>query len=99
MSLSDIAGSQPTFLGLRVVIVEDQPKRQLAADCPVSPEYRVEVDRWMVEYFGLTNVIEDGDYRVVGETILMNHRTYQSLRDRMRKSVYEDSYDRQRPLG
>lgn len=69
------------FAGLDVFIREDVPKMQLSDGCPVSPEFRVEMNAWMREFFGLVSVIPDGQYWVIAERqVHMNPRTFQRLR-------------------
>lgn len=75
-----------TFGGLKIVICEDQiiPKMQLSEDCPVTPDFRVEMNAWMREFFGVTreNIVPDGEtflMEQLGE-VYMNPRTYQAFR-------------------
>jgi hypothetical protein len=50
--------------GCRVHIVQDKPKMQLAPGDYVTPEYKKYVDQWLVEFFGTTNIIADGQMMV-----------------------------------
>ena len=67
--------------GLDVVISSDYPKMQLSKDCPVTPEFRAEINAWMVEFFGVSNVCPDGQFYVIEahQQIVMNQRTYRQL--------------------
>lgn len=53
-----------TYMGMRILISPDTitPKLQLSQDCPVTPEFRAEMNAWMREFFGVTvsNTLEDG---------------------------------------
>lgn len=76
-----------TIYGMRIFITADHPKMQLSEDCPVTPAFREEMNKWMLEFFGVKNLVPDG--RVVyapspvwGETnqvAYMNQRTYNRL--------------------
>jgi hypothetical protein len=68
--------------GFDVYVTPDTPKMQLSLECPVSPDVRVYINAWMREFFGTTNLIEDGAY-IVQEAvrkIWTNPRTYERLK-------------------
>lgn len=58
------------FNGLPVHIVPDIPKMRLAEDCPVSDTFRAEVNQWMVEFFGTTNIMSDGTVHMLNAKYL-----------------------------
>jgi len=71
-----------TLYGMRVNISPDIPKMTLSKDVAVSEDFRIEMDRWMLDFFGVTNLIPDGQ-TIVMESIgcvAMNQRTYRQLR-------------------
>ncbi|MDH0774784.1 hypothetical protein N5C96_15405 [Delftia tsuruhatensis] len=71
-----------SFLGLKVLISPDTPKLQLSEGCPVTPEFRVEMNAWMREFFGVRNLIEDGQclHDQLNNTLHMNPRTWDRVR-------------------
>lgn len=67
--------------GYTIRVSPDFPKMQLSIDCPVTPEFREETNAWMIRFFGMDNLIPDGEVYVM-ETlriIQMNPRTYDRL--------------------
>ena len=44
----------------KLVICLDRPKMQLSKNCPVTPEFRAEMNAWMLEFFGTTHGLRDG---------------------------------------
>lgn len=71
-----------TFGGLRVFVSPDLPKMQLAPGDYVTPAFRAEIDAWLKYFFGVTNLISDGQFISVLETntLHMNPRTYAQLK-------------------
>lgn len=71
-----------SFLGLKVLISPDTPKLQLSEGCPVTPEFRVEMNAWMRDFFGVRNLIEDGQFLhdQLNNTLHMNPRTWDRVR-------------------
>lgn len=71
-----------SFLGLNVLISPDTPKLQLSEGCPVTPEFRVEMNAWMRDFFGVRNLIEDGQclHDQLNNTLHMNPRTWDRVR-------------------
>jgi len=64
---------------LEIYVTPDVPKMQLSARvCEVlSPEVIEETNRWMIEFFGVTNILNDNDAVVIcGKRIHMNPRMY-----------------------
>lgn len=69
---------QEKFYGLKVFITPDTPKMKLAPGDYVTPAFREEMDQWLREFFGTTNLIADGSClmsEAMG-TVHMNHRTF-----------------------
>lgn len=69
--------------GTKVIVSPDVPKMQLSEGCPVSPEFRVEMNAWMRSFFGTSNLIEDGQaYHMPHlNQICMNPRTFAALKN------------------
>ena len=68
--------------GYKVYVTHDTPKLQLAPGDYVSPEYRKEIDAWLIELLGFTNLLPDG--QVITSEVMhsfhMNPRTYDQLK-------------------
>lgn len=70
-----------TIYGMDVIVTPDMPKRKLAEDVMVTPAFREEINLWMRGFFGITNIIEDGQYIVVQERMVyMNPRTFANFK-------------------
>lgn len=69
--------------GYEVHVTHDIPKLQLAPGDYVSPEYRKEIDAWLIDLLGYTNLVPDGQVITseVYHTFHMNPRTYQKLKE------------------
>lgn len=87
-----------TFRGCRVLISPDHPKMQLSEDCPVTPEFRKEMNAWMRDFFGVNNLIPDGQFlhcrdfaghNAHGGFITMNIRTYRQFVDLTEKYLFK----------
>lgn len=67
-----------------IIVVPDQPKFQISSDCPLTPEFRAEMNAWCLSFFGTTNYIPDG--QVISSTtdggkfLYANPRTYANLK-------------------
>ena len=81
-----------TLYGLKVILSPDRPKMQLSKDCPVTDDFRKEINAWMVEFFGTTNIIPDGQMIMFNElgTVGINPRTHAALITNMDKYTYHD---------
>lgn len=66
--------------GIDIHVSPDRPKRQLPEDVPCTPAYRVEFNAWLASFFGMDNLIKDGEAIRAGPRIFVNPRTYQALR-------------------
>ena len=71
--------------GKRVFVMSDHPKYQLPNDVCVPAKYRIEFNRWALNFFGTHNVIPDGSVytSLTQGSVWMNPRTYQNLLNRM----------------
>jgi len=68
--------------GLKMVKAPTFPKMTLAKDVAVSPEFREEIDAWMLEFFGTTCLIERGTTWVLQQqgTIVLHPDDYVAIR-------------------
>jgi hypothetical protein len=79
-----------TLYGCKIFVSPDRPKMQLSPDCPVTDDFRAEINAWMIEFFGVTNLIPDGHYIQMkgrGE-IHMNPRTYAEFEKAFRNHTF-----------
>lgn len=79
--MSDYEPAQ-TMFGFKVFVLPDRPKMKLSPECPVTPDFRAEMDAWLLSFFGIENALKDGQ-SIVSETmrlVYVNPRTYQQLR-------------------
>jgi hypothetical protein len=72
--------ARQSILGFDVIVTPDRPKRVLAADVPVTLEFRAETDAWMLGFFGTTNLMEDAQVIRNGQQLFMNPRTLEMMR-------------------
>jgi hypothetical protein len=72
--------SAQSIFGVPIVVTKDIPKMQLSEDCPVTPEFRIEINAWMVEFFGVYSTFEDGKIWKSEGKLFMNPRTYATLK-------------------
>lgn len=74
----------PRIGGFAIILSQDSPKMQLSERVKevLSPEFIEETNAWMLGFFGVTNLLKDGE-TLVSEmlgTITMNPRTFQQLK-------------------
>ena len=78
--MNNLATTVQQFNGLKIQISPDLPKMQLSEDCPVSDEFRADINDWMKQFFGYSNIIEDGQilttFAEQQQLLIMNPRTY-----------------------
>lgn len=65
-----------SLFGIRIFITPDIPKMKLSVECPVSSEFRAEIDAWMIVFFGTTNLLSDGKVLQTANALHMNPRTF-----------------------
>ena len=67
--------------GMRVVLNDcSSPKMQLSEDCPVTSAFREEMNKWMVDFFGSTPLIPDGQVMHGLGFFYMNSKTFYALK-------------------
>ena len=73
--------STSELFGMKIVVNDTRlPKRTLAKDVPVSPEFRLEVDKWMLEFFGSTPLIPDGTMYEMQGMQVCNAKTFAMIK-------------------
>lgn len=71
------------YAAFDIVISPDRPKMQLSEKvCEVlKPEFIAETNAWMLSFFGMHNIIPDGQvYKMFDRQFIMNPRTYLQLK-------------------
>jgi len=85
---SPTSAYQPqTLYGLRVAICAELPKMKLAPGNYVTPAYRAEIDAWLVDFFGTTPLLPDGQVVRFGDIISMNLRTFIKVKKELKGSA------------
>lgn len=73
-----------TMYGFKVYVQPDHPKMQLGEPVKefLTPEQIADHNAWMLDFFGFTNSMKDGQYVVseVFQFVSMNPRTYEQFR-------------------
>lgn len=69
------------FEGMDIVITQDCPRMQLSERVKevLSPECIAETNAWMLDFFGVDNVMQDGHAFVANGKVYMNRRTFTQL--------------------
>ena len=82
---ANIYGDPTLIYGKRVVVNSAvTPKIQLSEDCPVSDDYRVEINQWMIEHFGMKYIIPDDQVLLIdNDYFLMNPNAYEVFRHKL----------------
>ena len=77
--------------GINITVSPDRPKMTLAEAVTVSPEFRAEINAWMLEFFGTTNLIPDGQtYHMPSMNMMtMNPRTYAAMRQQVKDTPWK----------
>lgn len=79
--MSNWPNSTGELFGMKIIVNDTRfPNRTLAKDVPVSPEFRVEVDKWMLEFFGSTPLIPDGTMYALQGMQVCNAKTFATIR-------------------
>lgn len=78
----------PVSPPVTIIMVPDQPKFQISPDCPLTTEFRAEMNAWCLSFFGTTNYIADDEIissnTTFGKFMYVNPRTYEKL-----KAIFE----------
>lgn len=66
--------------GIKVIKASEHPKMTLAPDVMVSPEFRVEIDQWMLGFFGTTCLVPRGTmYKLGADTLVLHPADYDAV--------------------
>jgi hypothetical protein len=82
MDLPDFITRDARLMGKRVMVQRDVPKMQLSPGDYVTPEFRKEVDLWLLDFFGTHNLMTDGQvyHDRIHDVLHMNPRTFYQLK-------------------
>jgi hypothetical protein len=75
-----------------VIVSPDIPKMRLSERvCEVlAPDFIIETNAWMLQFFGTTNAVGDGEVRMLpGGKAMMNPRTYAAFMNASRVRITE----------
>ena len=74
--------SNTAIYGMKIIVTPDLPKMKLAPGDYITPEFRQEIDAWLLGFFGTNNLLEDGQsiFSQPTNTVFMNPRTCAKLR-------------------
>ena len=77
-----LADAMAHFCGYQVIKAQVFAKMRLAEDVTVSPEFRDEMNAWMLQFFGATCVVERGNCLFMEDqkTIVVHPDDYEVLR-------------------
>lgn len=67
-----------SYKGYPVTVIKNKPKMQLSKDVPVTKEFRKEMNKWMLEFFGTTESVRG--YTFNGESFEMSEAMLNSLK-------------------
>lgn len=81
----NIYGVTDICRGMSINITPDIPKMKLAPGDYITPEFRKEIDEWLVSFFGVTNIVPDGKTMILENPgiVWMNPRTFKQLHDKL----------------
>lgn len=79
-SNSGFLSNPGAILGVPLHVVNDHPKMTLYSE-PLPgvawpPGFKAEMDAWMLRFFGVTNLVKDGEVLNASGRIYMNPRTF-----------------------
>lgn len=55
-----------SIFGMKVIEAPRKPKMQLSADCPVTDDFRKEMNDWLIEFFGYESFVPINTAYVIG---------------------------------
>lgn len=91
------------LLGHRVVVSQDALRyalpKEVAPGVPWPAGFRDEINAWSRSFFGITNIVRDGECYFLGDTdtILVNPRTAAALASKTRSQKLRDAGFTRRP--
>ena len=88
----------PMLTGYKVIIHQPVPKMQLSEECPVTADFRKEINQWMLGFFGYKpDDIIDNDKVVVlhaSKEMIMSRKVWKQFYAQMSLSQKTFDYDR-----
>lgn len=69
------------YSGMKVFVLPDHPKMRLGPGDYVTPAFRAEIDAWLLDFFGTTNFLGDGEVIQTPFGLHMNPHTFYKLKD------------------
>lgn len=76
--------------GYKVIIHKPVPKLQLSEDCPVSDDFRIEINAWLIDFFGYEkdSIIDSGDIIMLhaSREMIMSQETHTKLYNHLQLS-------------
>lgn len=64
-----------SIFGFNIIEAPRRPKMQLSEDCPVTDDFRKEINAWMIEFFGYDDTIKIGTAYMFGNNLVMRPET------------------------
>ena len=74
----------PNLSGYTVRITPDTPRVQLSEKVTVSQQFRDQINAWLAEFFGVTNILSDGVVMRTENILFMNPRTHKWVQEAMK---------------
>lgn len=89
--IDELFPQKGTMYGMRITLTPDTPKMQLGKEvCEyLTPAMIADHNQWLLNFFGVTNALADGDAAITGNDMYMNPRTYQMMRKAVDQAVDE----------
>lgn len=87
-SNSGFLSNPGAILGVPLHVVNDHPKMTLYSE-PLPgvawpPGFKAEMDAWMLRFFGMSNLVKDGEVLNLGGHVHMNPRTFRHFKAQLR---------------
>jgi hypothetical protein len=86
--------------GIKIVVSPDRPKFQISPDCPLTDDFRIEMNAWCLSFFGTDNLVPDNQALDVDGVTYVNPRTFarlQALTEKTDKLPYSVGFGN--PIG
>lgn len=83
-----------TLYGTKIVVSPDRPKFQISPDCPLTDDFRVEMNAWCLSFFGTENLVPDNQALKIDGVLYVNPRTFERM-----KALTEEVYKMPASIG
>lgn len=74
---------QGVYFGSEVYVVNPQRRFILSKSVPLSEDFRKEMQQWLDSFFGVTNLLADGEVIAIGEApstkFFVNQKTFSNF--------------------